>query len=565
MIFFLLGSIGHLMAIPPGIATLVWPASGFALAMVFIFGREAWVGIFLGAFFVTIEPVVNTDLTSFSLPVLLLGISVGMGCLLQSIFGAWLIQRILGKNILKSANTFMLFSLSIPFVCFLSSSIGTVSLYTTGFITVESFLRTWTVWWLGDTIGILLITPFLLLLIAGKTGIKVTVPHIALYLFLIFSTLFSFGFFFPEILADHVIIFLSWPVLLIFALKYEPIHTTFAMLIVSVIAITLTYHRMGLFHADDLNNSLFLLQIYLIVTAVTSMTIATLSTQQRRSESKLMTENQERVETERNLVKLRESLEAKVQERTQELQEELVRSQEKDNRLLHQSHLAQMGEMISMIAHQWRQPLSSISAIAGTLSIDVMMDEYKKEFFQERLDSIAELSQHLSITIDDFRNFFKTDKEIEEGTLMEVVESSLQIIEPTLTSKSITVKLEVESTPIKVHTYINEVKQVVLNILKNSEDIMQEQENQDGKIWIKCYTGEGCVFLSIEDNAGGVPEGIIEKIFDPYFSTKTKKDGTGLGLYMSKVIIEEHCKGMLSITNTQHGAKFTIELPIELI
>jgi len=114
-----------------------------------------------------------------------------------------------------------------------------------------------------------------------------------------------------------------------------------------------------------------------------------------------------------------------------------------------------------------------------------------------------------------------------------------------------------------VFTYVNEVKQVMLNILKNAEDILEEIKPADATIWISGYIEDECAKLSIEDNAGGIPEEIITKIFDPYFSTKTAKEGTGLGLYMSKTIIEEHCRGKLTAKNSEHGAKFTISLPMK--
>ena len=246
-------------------------------------------------------------------------------------------------------------------------------------------------------------------------------------------------------------------------------------------------------------------------------------------------------------------LEDKVELKTKELMD-------KDVMLQQQLRLAQMGEMISMIAHQWRQPLASISAISGTLTLDVMMDAYKKEFFQERLESISNLSQHLSSTIDDFRNFFKADKEKVDTTWEEMTKTSLQIIGPTLTTKDITLHESYECDE-TVHTSVNEIKQVVLNLLKNAEDVLLEREIADATIWIRSYVKEDRLCLSIEDNAGGIPHSIIGKIFDPYFSTKTKKDGTGLGLYMSKTIVDEHCQGLLSVTNGEHGARFEIALP----
>ncbi|WP_372999780.1 sensor histidine kinase [Sulfurimonas sp.] len=131
----------------------------------------------------------------------------------------------------------------------------------------------------------------------------------------------------------------------------------------------------------------------------------------------------------------------------------------------------------------------------------------------------------------------------------------------TLEARNISIEIELEENII-VKTYVNEVKQVILNILKNSEDALVEKNDKDPKIWISSEVDEKYVYLNVSDNAGGVPEDIIEIIFEPYFTTKQAKDGTGLGLYMSKTIIEEHCNGRLSVVNIDNEAKSIISLPL---
>jgi PAS domain S-box-containing protein len=244
------------------------------------------------------------------------------------------------------------------------------------------------------------------------------------------------------------------------------------------------------------------------------------------------------------------------------VQEELQKNSEQTAYMIQQSRLAQMGEMISMIAHQWRQPLASISAIAGTLSLDVMMKNYNEDFFEERLNSVSELSQYLSDTIDDFRSFFKKDKILEKVDVKDMVNACLQIIGSSLKNNNITIVMEIDENII-LESYVNELKQVLLNIFKNAEDALCDHNTENATIAITGNQKESNVYLTIEDNAGGVPKEIIDKIFDPYFSTKKKKDGTGLGLYMSKTIIEEHCNGTLMLENSKIGACFTIILPIE--
>ena len=233
--------------------------------------------------------------------------------------------------------------------------------------------------------------------------------------------------------------------------------------------------------------------------------------------------------------------------------------QQKERYLLHQSRLAQMGEMINMIAHQWRQPLAAISSTANALSLKLAMGKYNEKFFETRLDNINDYSQHLSATIDDFRNFFKKNKEKKEVTLEQLVDDSLNIISTSLQNKSIVVKKEYNCNR-SFYTYSNEVRQVILNLLKNAEDALVETQAQTK--WIKITTTyeDGKHLLSVEDSGGGIKDEAMDKLFEPYFSTKAGKDGTGLGLYMSKTIMEDHCLGRLSASNSDSGAIFKVEL-----
>jgi len=243
------------------------------------------------------------------------------------------------------------------------------------------------------------------------------------------------------------------------------------------------------------------------------------------------------------------------------LEEELVRSKEKDKTLLHQSKLAQMGEMISMIAHQWRQPLTAISSTSSDLYMKILLDNYNKDYFIQKLDKIDDLSQHLSQTIDDFRNFYKEDQQKERVLYSDIVEGVLEIVSSSLEYKKIKLVSDFECQEY-IYVLKNELRQVILNLIKNAEDILIEKELQNPYIKIKTYSDDSSAYLEVSDNGGGIPKDIIHKIFDPYFSTKMKKDGTGLGLYMSKIIVEEHCNGKLTVTNSDEGAIFIIQIPI---
>lgn len=272
------------------------------------------------------------------------------------------------------------------------------------------------------------------------------------------------------------------------------------------------------------------------------------------------------------------TLSQKVEERTEALQEksmeleelnrtlhekvreEVEASNRKDQIMLQSARQAQMGEMISMIAHQWRQPLSSISTVTGNMLVDLELDNFETEQFKEMLGSINDHAQFLSRTINDFRNFFKPNKSKQSIRLDTALEQTISIIGKSLSYKNIELKRDYHfETPLK--TYPNELTQVFLNIIKNAQDVLLENQIEYPLITITGREEKDIQIVEILDNAGGIPKEIIGKIFEPYFSTKGEKTGTGLGLYMSKLIIEKHCKGELEADNIAGGARFVIRLP----
>jgi len=270
---------------------------------------------------------------------------------------------------------------------------------------------------------------------------------------------------------------------------------------------------------------------------------------------KLKTSNKSLEMETAKVLELNQTLEHKVKE-------EVNKNRVKEALMLQQSRLAQMGEMISMIAHQWRQPLSAISSTSAVINLKAKIHKLDEEKALELSSKIGEYAQHLSLTIDDFRGFFKSNKEKRTITYSELIDSVLSIIEVSMKSKNMTLNTSLDCTQ-TLYTYSNELKQVILNLIKNAEDILVENKIRNPFIKIATFKEDDYLVLSVSDNGGGIPEDIIENIFDPYFSTKTEKNGTGLGLYMSKIIIEDHCGGKLIAYNNKEGAVFKIMLRAE--
>ena len=244
-------------------------------------------------------------------------------------------------------------------------------------------------------------------------------------------------------------------------------------------------------------------------------------------------------------------------------------NKQKEKLLQEHSRLVQMGEMLSMIAHQWRQPLGAIgSAIIGmklqliSKKVDFTNKIDREKYItsaNRKYDTISEYVQFLSTTIDDFRNFFKQDKEKEFIDLSAQIKKALHILDYSLKKHEIKIVTNFEVDE-KLFLYKNELIQVVLNILKNSEDNFLEKNISDPLISIETIKDSHNYIISIKDNGGGIPESILCEIFNPYFSTKSEKNGTGLGLYMSKIMIEEHNNGRLTAENTDNGICFKIFL-----
>jgi PAS domain S-box-containing protein len=233
---------------------------------------------------------------------------------------------------------------------------------------------------------------------------------------------------------------------------------------------------------------------------------------------------------------------------------------EKEQLLLQQSRLAAMGEMIGNIAHQWRQPLNTLGLIIQELPMNYELGAFTKEHLDASVSRAKQVIYHMSQTIDDFRNFFRPDKEKIPFKINDAVARTISLIEGSFREQRIMIAADAPDD-IFIHGYPNEYSQVILNILVNARDAFVDRPSDLPRVVrIRLFRENNRAVLTITDNAGGIPEEILEKIFDPYFTTKGPDKGTGVGLFMSKTIIEKSMNGELSARNSGDGAEFRIEV-----
>ncbi len=238
---------------------------------------------------------------------------------------------------------------------------------------------------------------------------------------------------------------------------------------------------------------------------------------------------------------------------------EIEEKTKQEKLLIQQSKLASMGNMIGNIAHQWRQPLSEINAVLMNMQVKKEHDDLSDEEFERSVEECDIILSHMSDTISDFQNFFKPSKEKTKFSLQEECKKASYIIESSLKYNSIEFQIDIEDD-CEVLGYPREFSQAILNILSNAKDVLKQRNIEKPYIKLTLKEGKRYAIVKIEDNAGGVKSKIIDRIFEPYFTTKQRSKGTGIGLYMSKIIIEDNMHGFIDVKNSKYGAIFTIKL-----
>lgn len=239
--------------------------------------------------------------------------------------------------------------------------------------------------------------------------------------------------------------------------------------------------------------------------------------------------------------------------------EEAVKMQHKENcKEFQKNRIVQMNELLNMLAHQWRQPLSRIATVVAIMKLQIALETYDINNIENELDKVDIHIQDLSATINSFRNIYKIDDGNSVNNIDRILRETIDLIRPLLEDDSISLDIDIPYELVMVST---EVAQVFLNLIKNAYEEFVSRKVEESILIIQVYDKEDTLYIDFKDNAGGIDFEIMDKIFDPYFSTKTKRHGIGLGLFSCKTIIEQSAKGSLECFNIDRGACFRIKIP----
>ena len=498
----------------------MFPPEGIALAFVIYFGRKVWPGIFVGQFLLAVSGEIGF------LPALMIS-TVNT---LEALLGLWLFRRLRLDPALKSVKDILGFSTMVLLVLQpFSSILGNLILWVFGSVSGSSLPLSIFWWWFGNSTAQLLLTPFILqLFLLPKPRSRILKEYLyygglfALFLYLL-ESVFSLG--------NHFLLFsLTIPLVVFVIAKKGMEYGMLLGVVAAIVAFCSINQGGGPFQSPDPMENTINFNLYLLAYLSTILTTGVLF-EERRNFEKILHE------------RIRAALE---ENREQQLQ------------IFRQKRHAQMGEILSMIAHQWRQPLNNLSLINHQLLSRFKTDRLDKKTMEQFIVSADRQIRLMSDTIDDFRDFLRGERP-QFYELTDVIEKVAKMIEPIYASNRIELKLHLPNR-CPLFGPSNALAQAILNILNNAGDILADKKegNRIVEIFVDCSNEKKSI--EIVDNGGGIPEHLTEKIFEPYFSTKTGRNGTGLGLYMSKMIVEEHPGGEIRVENAKEGARFVITL-----
>ena len=496
----------------------VFAPEGIALGFVLFFGRKVIPGIFIGQFILAYINGIDIFAT----------IEISIINSLEALIGVTLFEKFKLNNKLGQLKDILGLILIIVLILQVFSSLfGSLALLIHTDLATDNFFSTMFSWWFGNVMAQVLFTPFLLLLFTHYK--KINLIDYTLY-----ALIFALYSFFIELIIGNpfLLLVLYIPIIIYISANKGMLYGTFMSVILAIITSFSIYSGINIFKADNIFENIINYNLFVLLHALIVLIVGILFEEKKQYEKELK----------------------------KRIEDEVNKNKEQQLMMLQQSRLAQMGEMISMIAHQWRQPLNNLSLVN-----QLLISKYKKGKLNDegvdyfKINSKKQINL-MSTTIDDFRDFFKSEKIKKEFDVRDTISNILDMTKPIYTSNSIKIELLEDSDKVyKTVGYPNALAQAILNIINNAKDALVENEEVDEKkISISLEHHDEKIIIAILDNAGGIPLDIIDNIFDPYFSTKQEKNGTGLGLYMSKMIIEEQLDARIDVVNEIHGAKFTI-------
>ncbi|MBF0500629.1 MAG: MASE1 domain-containing protein [Candidatus Riflebacteria bacterium] len=529
----------------PGPFINFWLPSGLYVGMLLIHDSRQWPILILGAF------AGNIGIDYFNGKPLPVSLIFCFGNSLEALTGAWLVRRYIGKPpmLSKIRDVFALIIFSTLLSTTLSATIGAITV--TALYGNSSFWKTWLMWWSGDGMGILLMAPPILALfqlrniLFHRLSFAKCIEGSAVMALLLIGTMFVFD---NNWHGNFIFHYMVIPLVIVISLQYGPIGAAVAGLTVAIIGTWIMIYGNSDFFPAGFSEPEKIASWQMFLAFVTSLGlfVAALFSERKMAEQGLMIRKQQ-------LEELNLSLEQRIGDAVSEIRT-------KDNILIAQNRRAAMGEMINNIAHQWRQPLNTLGLVLANIRETSRAEKPDIQYIEKSVATGNRLVQQMSTTISDFSNFFRPEKDTIPFSAERQIFTAISMIKLSLDEERIAVNVNIPND-MRLLGYPNEYSQVLLNLLSNAKDAIKTSQNFDsGKIEICAMerADHGCVM--VRDNGGGISPDILDKIFNPYFSTKPS--GNGIGLYLSQMIIEGNMKGSLKAQNFEDGAEFAVSIPL---
>lgn len=568
VLYVITAKIGQLIAVPPGNVTPMWIPSGIILAAVLIRGYWIWPGIFIGAFVGNVSAYIDFQSASNVLLSVFAGSMNGLGDSIGAVLGAWLIKQYTQTNkpLHMSGHIAVFLIAGVLLGSVISASFGVTSLAIAGFIDWSHYSFTWITWSIGDGVGILIVTPFILSFVGEQTPAmkqvrKREIPLYAAFLLIITALCLELV---KLPVSSQLPLFLVTPILIWSVLRLSEQTTFLSIIVITALAAIATTQGIGPFVQPNTITSLIQLQLFIAAMSITILVLNAVVIDRQRINQVLKRTHLQ--------------LEELVEERTQKLSEALYRERELNRgleqtsnelkltqkQLLHSQKMESLGTLAGGIAHDFNNILNVMMGNADLANDKLPENSIVKKY----LNTVVSSGERAAKLVRQILTFSRLKTEnFKTINLSEVVRDAVKMTRSAI-PMNIDIKCNIDNEEITVFGDATQVHQIILNLCTNAFHSM----NQDGgeiKVELKtqqsCPASIGelsnCALLSIKDNGTGMSEDVLERIFDPFFTTKEVGKGTGLGLSVVHGIVDSH-KGVISVTSEPgHGTGFNIYLP----